>query len=57
MTKEAVLEAARRYIDPAHLAIVIVGDRKQIEAPLRATGIGSLVLLDTDGNPVNDSSR
>ncbi len=57
VTKDAVLEAARRYIDPAHVAIVIVGDRKQIEAPLRATGIAPLVLLDTDGNPVTDSSR
>jgi zinc protease len=57
VTKEEVLEAARRNIDPAHLAIVIVGDRKQIEAPLRATGIGPVVLLDTEGNVVHDGSR
>jgi zinc protease len=57
VTKDAVLEAARRNIDPAHLAIVIVGDRKQIEAPVRATGIAPIVVLDTDGNPVADSSR
>jgi predicted Zn-dependent peptidase len=57
VTKDDVLAAARRNIDPGHLAIVIVGDRKQIEAPLRATGIASIVLLDADGNPVTDNSR
>jgi zinc protease len=57
VTKDLVLESARRHIDPAHLAIVIVGDRKQIEAPLRATGIAPIVLLDPEGNPVPDSSR
>jgi zinc protease len=57
VTKDEVVRAAQRYIDPAHLAIVIVGDRKQIEGPLKATGIAPLVLLDTEGNPVTESSR
>jgi zinc protease len=57
VTKDQVLEAARRTIDPAHLAIVIVGDRKQIEGPLRATRLAPIVLLDGDGNPATDSSR
>jgi zinc protease len=43
---------ARRYIDLGHLAIVVVGDRAAIEAPLRATGIAPITLLDVNGAPV-----
>jgi predicted Zn-dependent peptidase len=52
ITKEDVERVARKYIDPDHLAIVIVGDRKVIEAPLRATHVAPIVLLDADGNTV-----
>ncbi len=52
VTKDDVVRVARKYIDMDHLAIVIVGDRKTIEAPLRATGIAPIVVLDIDGNPV-----
>ena len=52
VTKEDVARVANKYIDPDHLAIVIVGDRKQIEGPLKATGIAPLVLLDLNGDPV-----
>jgi predicted Zn-dependent peptidase len=51
VTKEDVTRVANKYIDMDHLAIVIVGDRKQIEAPLRATGIAPIVVLDLNGNP------
>lgn len=44
--------AARKYIDPSHLAIVIVGDRKSIEAPLRATGVAPISVRDMTGAPV-----
>jgi hypothetical protein len=37
---------ARRYLDPAHLAIVIVGDRKQIEGPLTKTKIAPVVVIE-----------
>jgi zinc protease len=52
VTKEDLTRVANKYIDPDHLAIVIVGDRKQIEAPLKATGIAPVVLLDVNGDPV-----
>lgn len=52
ITKDDVTRVANKYIDMDHLAIVIVGDRKQIEAPLRATGIAPIVVLDLEGNPV-----
>ena len=40
------------YIDLDHLAIVIVGDRASIEAPLKATNIAPVVVIDSDGVPV-----
>jgi zinc protease len=47
-----VVRVARQYVDPARLAIVIVGDRSVVEEPLRRTGIAPIVVLDMDGRPV-----
>ena len=52
VTKDDLLRVAKRYIDLSHLAIVIVGDRAQIEAALKATNIAPITLLDIDGNPI-----
>ncbi|HEX6052157.1 MAG TPA: pitrilysin family protein [Gemmatimonadaceae bacterium] len=52
VTKEDVVRVANRYIDLERLALIIVGDRKSIEEPLKATGIAPIVFLDIDGNPV-----
>jgi predicted Zn-dependent peptidase len=52
VTKDDVVRVAQRYIDPDHLALVIVGDRATIEGPLAATGIAPMVRLDLDGNPI-----
>jgi zinc protease len=49
VTKEDVLRVAKKYVDLDHLNIVIVGDRASIEAPLKATGIAPVVLLDAEG--------
>ena len=38
-----------------NLAIVIVGDRKVIEGPLKATNIAPIVYYDIEGNPIGDS--
>ena len=53
ITGDDVLRVAKKYIDMDHLAIVIVGDRKSIEAPLKATGVAPITLLDIEGNVVN----
>ena len=50
VTKEDVLRVAKKYIDLDHLNIVIVGDRKSIEEPLKKTGIAPIVVLDAEGN-------
>ncbi|HEY2374522.1 MAG TPA: pitrilysin family protein [Gemmatimonadaceae bacterium] len=52
VTKDDVTRVANKYIDVDHLAIVIVGDRKAIEQPLKATGIAPVVVLDLNGDPV-----
>ena len=52
ITADDVLRVAKKYLDLDHLAIVVVGDRKTIEEPLRATKIAPITLLDIDGNPV-----
>ena len=43
--------AAKTYVDPSKLVIVVVGDRKEIEAPLRAAKLGPVVVVDENGNP------
>jgi len=45
VTSEAVQAAARTYIQTERLAVVIVGDRRTIEAPLRALGLAPITVL------------
>lgn len=54
VTLDDVRRAANHYIDPSHMAILVVGDRKAIEPSLRALDqIGTtLKLLDAEGHPV-----
>jgi zinc protease len=52
ITRDDVLRVAKQYVDLEHLAIVIVGDRASIEAPLRATGIAPITVLDIEGKAI-----
>jgi len=45
VTQSDVQKAAEKYLDPAKVAIIIVGDREKIEAPLRALNLGPIHLL------------
>lgn len=49
VTVEDVNRVAKQYLDPAKMAIVIVGDRKVIEPGLKELGYG-ITILDTEGN-------
>ena len=51
VTVDDVLRVAKKYVDVDHLAIVIVGDRASIEAPLKSANVAPIVLLDIEGNP------
>jgi zinc protease len=50
MTVEQV-QAAAATLDPNALTWVIVGDLAKIEAPVRALGLGEVVILGPDGRP------
>lgn len=52
VTQGDVQQVATKYIDPSHLTILIVGDRKSIEGPIKALNIGPMVFLDVAGNPL-----
>lgn len=46
-----VRSSARRYLGTGRMAIVIAGDRAAIEEPLKALGLGPVVVM--DGRPVS----
>jgi zinc protease len=48
----AVRAAAAKFIDPEHLVVVVVGDRKAIEAALRAAHVAPVVVVDDKAKPV-----
>ena len=50
VTKDDVRRVARKYLDPSHLTVVVVGDRKSIEGPLAK--LAPVELRDLDGEPV-----
>lgn len=52
VTQADVQRVARQYINPSSLAIVIVGDRKNIEAGLKAVNAGPISLRDYFGQPL-----
>lgn len=52
VTAADVQRVARQYIDPEHFAIVVVGDRSQIEAGIRALNEGPISLRDLWGQEV-----
>jgi hypothetical protein len=52
LTDPQVQAAAKEIIHPDRLTWVIVGDLKQIEAPVRALKLGEVTVLDADGKPV-----
>jgi zinc protease len=51
VSKDDVRRVARKYLDPAHLTIVVVGDRKSIEGPLAK--LAPVEVRDLDGDPIN----
>lgn len=52
VTQADVARVAQQYINPGSLAVVIVGDRKTIEAGLKATNVAPIVIRDMSGQPI-----
>lgn len=55
VTQADVQRVAQRYIDPSHLTVVIVGDRKSIEPSIRALNVAPLMIRDANGDPVRQA--
>jgi len=53
VTQADVARVAQQYINPGSLAVVIVGDRKTIEAGLKATNVGPIAIRDISGQPIH----
>ena len=53
ISADDVVRVAKKYLDLDHIAIVIVGDRAAIEAPLRKTSVAPIVFLDIEGNAID----
>ena len=51
MTPAQVQQAAAT-LDPKTLTWVVVGDLKQVEAPVRALNLGEVTIIDAEGKPV-----
>ena len=56
-TDAAVEAAAKQVIRPNALTWVVIGDLKQIEKPLRALKLGTVQIIDADGNPVHAGAQ
>ncbi|HEX5473440.1 MAG TPA: pitrilysin family protein [Vicinamibacterales bacterium] len=52
ISRDDVVRVAKHYIDLGHLTILIVGDRASIEAPLEATGIAPIKVVDINGQGI-----
>jgi zinc protease len=52
---EEVAEAADALIAPDAMTWLVVGDRRRVEAELRALGLGALTVLDREGRPIEQT--
>ena len=52
-----VQRVAQQYLDPAHMTVVAVGDRRLIAPGLVGLKLGPVELRDVDGNPVTTPPR
>jgi len=47
-----VMAVSRRALHPDKVAVIVVGDLKKIEDPIRKLNLGPIHYLDADGNPI-----
>src|SRR5581483_3128651 len=55
VTVTDLLRVANQYLDLAHLAIVVAGDRAAIGASLATLGVGPVVALDAHYEPAGEN--
>jgi zinc protease len=52
VTQQDLQRVAREYVNPDAMTIVIVGDRREIEQPLRALGLAEIIIRDVSGQVI-----
>ncbi len=58
VTSADVQRVAKKYIDPSHMTILIVGDRAKIESSIKELPFAKVVnILSTEGIPIVDSGK
>jgi len=55
--EDAAAEAATFALRPDSLVWIVVGDRKQIEGPVEALGLGPIRFIDANGDPADPAER
>ncbi|MCP5092600.1 MAG: insulinase family protein [Gammaproteobacteria bacterium] len=55
LSDEQILDVAVDVIKPDNMVWVVVGDRAEIEEDIKELGYGDIVLMDADGNVLEDS--
>jgi len=53
VTPEDITRVAAKYIDPANLTVVVVGDIAKIRSGLEALALGPVKVLDSDAKEVS----
>jgi zinc protease len=53
---DATLAAARKYATPARASLVLVGDRRAIEAGVKELKLGEIVVVDVEGRPITGTT-
>jgi hypothetical protein len=51
VTTDQTLAVSKKYLVPANMVVVAVGDRKVIEPGLAKLGVGKVEIRDTEGRP------
>jgi zinc protease len=56
LNAEWVNQVAENYLKPDSFTWVVVGDKDELEVPLRELGLGPVTLVDTEGNEIAPSN-
>ena len=54
MSDRQISQAAADVVQPEGMVWVVVGDRVKIEDGIRALGYGDIILMDADGNVLEE---
>ncbi len=57
LSDEQISGAAEEGIRPDNMVWVVVGDRDEIESKIEELGYGDIVLMDADGNVIDDAGE